>query len=53
MTDEERARAFWSWFYRISPHQNDRPHESVTVPRLAALLAEVRADERKKVQNST
>jgi hypothetical protein len=43
-TDEDRARAFWEWFYAISPYQIDRPHEAVTVPKLVALLADVRGE---------
>lgn len=45
-TDEAEpvAREFWERFYALSPFQNDRPHEAVTVPMLAALLRSYASD---------
>lgn len=41
--DVERARQFWKRFYILSPFQNDRPHEDVTVPLVLDLIDEIRA----------
>ncbi len=42
MTDEDLARLFWQHFYALSPFQENRPHEDVTVPLFVEFLAKAR-----------